>query len=212
MRAHIGIFAVSFILILAFILSSSILSDTTLAACTSQSPCCCQTYQESGQRRCFNSGLCCDIGTTNEFWNPTSCYNFTIDVSYSGFFRIGQKSPISVIITNLGAYTDSYSLTYQIDSINPQFILLETNGATQLNGVARLETAAVKPKVTILSTLASGNILVNITSMTDPRISKLVSILIIGGDLPYSLPEFNFLALIIILGAAGMIYYKKVGA
>ena len=199
------------LLILFIVFSSTLLSlNIVSAACTPSNPCCCQTYADSGQKRCYDSGICCDISTTNEFWNEISCYNFLVSISSPGIFRVGQKTPVSVVITNNGAYTDSYTITYQVSSLNPSLILVDTIGATSLNGIAKLESVSAQPKVTILSTLASGNILVNVTSVVDARFSKIATIQIIEGDLPLSLPEFNSLAILLLLGIAGVVYYKKV--
>lgn len=177
------------------------------AACTPGNPCCCQTSPSSGQRRCYNSGICCNVGNSNEYWDPESCYNFEINIEGSGLFIAGQPNFINLYIKNIGAYTDSYNISTVISSSNPQLIILEV--PNEVLHVIPGETRVVKPRITILSTTVTGEI--NFTAISRAYSSRQRSAVftILRSDLPYNLPEFNNILFLLIVISSTIIYYIK---
>ena len=177
-------------------------------SCSSTSPCCCYTTQGGAQRRCYSTGVCCAIGTPDEYWSSGSCYSATIIATGPGIYAIGQKTPITILITNNGAYADTYNLSYTIESSNPNLIILDITGATTLT-VGAGQTGNVVPTVTVLSTGVSGKIIVNVTSVSDPTQWRTANVTIIEGYLPFSLPEFSSVWIILIIVLSGFAFYLK---
>ncbi len=165
-------------------------------SCSPSSPCCCKA-PNTDQRRCYSDGVCCAIGTSNEYWTLGSCYAFTLTVSGPSTFEVGKKTDIIVTIRNGGSYPDSYDLKYTLISDNPNLILVETNNAYSMSvGIGQVN--AVFPKVTLLSSNANGILMVNATPASDATKWKTANITIIEGYLPFSLPEFSNISIIIL--------------
>lgn len=193
---------------ISFIFLFIILINHVLALCTSQDPCCCQTYPESGQKRCYNSGVCCDVGSPDEFWDPETCYNFNLTVSRPKVFRVGQETPITLYLKNTGAYTDNYYLSNTTSSPNPQLIILEFS-VDEVSDVAPGETRLLNPKITCLSATATGDINFTARSESYPLRERSALFSIIECGLPLSLPEFNDILILAIILSSTLIYYFK---
>ena len=76
------------------------------------------------QEKCYedDDGECC-MG----YWYP-GCYDFEVDVSGPTYFRISQKTPVTLYISNIGSYPDTYGV--EAVSSDPSRILVDMSGAS----------------------------------------------------------------------------------
>jgi len=157
--------------------------------------------------KCYNSGICCQMGTSEEYWSSTGCYRFKTWVKPEKMmFTLGSKTQITLYIENMGSYTDIYDVTYKIDSSNPELIKVDLTGASTTGNMAHGEIKKLHPRITVLSTDANGDVNFNVTSRGDPSLSQIATLHIIQSDYPVSLPEFSLLGLIEILVLVVIIY------
>jgi len=176
------------------------LIELVISSCT---PCCCQPAP-GVPKRCYNSGYCCRIGKPDEYWDPVSCYNFTVWVEpKSAAFVVGKKTPINLYIENTGDYTDNYGITYTIDNAN--LALVDITGISEVKDVVPDEIRKVNPRITVLTSLLEGYVRFNVTSDSD--ISKIARLYIRESELPLSLPEFDFFGMIEMIILVGIIYF-----
>lgn len=184
-------------------LFSLYLMRTVLSAqCT---PCCCQTAPESGQYRCYNSGVCCLIGTDYEYWDPVSCHGLKMWVEpEKAMFTVGTKTRINIYIQNIGDYTDSYDI--EVTKI-PDLVLVDIIGSEVAEDLSPLEIKILHPRITVLSATATGDVEFKGTSRTDPTVFETANLEIYEGELPLSLPEFGFFGTIFMIILAGIVYF-----
>jgi len=185
------------------------LINIVYSACTRETPCCCQEYP-GGEKKCFTEGYCCYVGEEREFWNPISCFDFMVWVEPTrSMFTVGSKTRINLYIKNLG-YADNYYVTHNITSDNPHLIQVDMTGVSPVNDVAYEETRIVYPRITVLESHTTGVVFFNVTSETNMNVSRNATLTILeGGDLPLSLPEFDFFGLIAIIFLASYLYFRK---
>lgn len=174
-------------LILIIFSSFLVFIPSVLSACTISNPCCCVN-------QCRVSGACCKMGTPEEYWSPTGCFDFEVWVEPTIMkFTIGKKVSINLYIKNVEEYADRYNISYWIESTNPSLISVDLTGITPTEYVTSGELKVLKPRITVLSTSASGTVWFNVTSWGNSSLQKNASLLIQESDLPLSLKEFNFL-------------------
>ena len=197
-----------------FLIIFSLFSLNLMTLGLSQAPFCCQTAPGSGQYRCYNSGICCNVGKSNEFWDPSSCHNFEMWVEpKSMMFTVATNSRVNLYIKNTGTYADKYYLDYKIEnSENPS--LIQVVISKFLDGDSKTKDSAnsgqiltLYPEIAVLSTEARGDVFFNATSEGDPDIKRNVTFTILESDLPLSLSEFDFLGLIVMMILVGIIYF-----
>ncbi len=161
---------------------------------------CCKD-PNTGQEKCWDYGECC-----NGFWY-ISCHDFTISVSGPNVFRVGQKTPVTVYIENTGAYSDSYTLTYEVRDCNPDLVQVDMTGADQITNLGPGEIGKVYPRITVLASTVTGTVRFNATS-TKPE-TKYDDLLILESDVYLSLPEFSGIYFIQLSLLIGIIYFLK---
>ena len=160
------------------------------------------------QKKCYDTGECC---TDAGIWYP-SCYDFEIGVSGERSFKVGEKSPVIVYITNKGSYADSYGMAYEIISTSPNLILVDMTGAALIKDINPGETKRVYPQITILSSTATGKVIFTAASQARPAVQKSAELYILESDNYLSLPEFSilgFLSLILLVGIFRYISIKR---
>lgn len=139
----------------------------------------------TGQDKCYSTGMCCD-----GYWYP-HCYNFELDVRGPPAFRIGQKTVLLLYVKNTGTYSDSYDISYHLTSVNPSLILVDMEGASEATNVDPGEIVTLYPKITILSSLASGTLTFKGVSRSMPTLERTTDFLINEASGYLSLPEFS---------------------
>ena len=149
---------------------------------------CCRD-PDTMQKKCYDTGECC---TEADIWYP-SCYDFEIGVSGARSFKVGEKSPVIVYITNKGSYVDSYGMAYEIISLNPNLILVDMTDAALIKDINPGETKKVYPQITILLSTVTGRVKFTATSQERPAIQKSAELPILESDKYLSLPEFSIL-------------------
>ena len=153
---------------------------------------CCQTSPESGTFKCYDSGVCCKIGTEDEYWNPVGCFDFLVWVEpESGQFTVGKKIPVNLYVKNIEEYTDKYNISYSIVSPNPSLIDVDILGISPTDSVLPGEVKIFYPRITIKSVGTSGIVWFNVTSWGDSNVQKNTSLTILPSGEPVSLDEFN---------------------
>ena len=162
---------------------------------------CCKD-PSTGQDKCYatGDGECC-----GGYWY-LSCYNVEINVASSGIFRVGQKTQVIVYIKNTGYYTDSYTLSYSINSPFSSQILVDMTGATQISNLTPGEIKRVYPRITILSSLVTGTITFTVQSQSKPSLQRSATLTILESDAYLSLPEFSTIFLIQLTLFVGVVY------
>jgi hypothetical protein len=154
------------------------------------------------------------MGSSDEFWDLTSCYAFSLSVSGPRVLKTGYPTPINVYLENTGAYSDSYELSYSLNSINPNLIIIIINETDPeetkivVPDVSDWETRTINPRVKVLSTTATGEITFTGKSMASSK-EKSAKFIIIESDLPFSLPDFNSILILVIIAFSTLIYYYK---
>ena len=183
-----------------FILSFILFIDIVFSACSRTTPCCCED-------RCWIEGVCCKKGLPNEYWHDTGCYDFEVWVEPNRMrFMIGKNTPINLYIKNIEEYTDRYDVTYEIkDTANPALIEVDIIGITPTDYVGP-ETKKLQPRITVLSSKATGKVFFNLTSYGDPSVVRNASLIIISSEFPISLIEFNYSWFLVLIILAGMLY------
>jgi hypothetical protein len=149
------------------------------------------------------------MGTYKEYWDPNGCFDFEVWVEPNKMaFTIGRKTNVNLYIKNLEAYSDSYNVSYWIDSPNPSLISVDLIGVTPTEIVFPFSTEKFYPRITILSAQASGTVWFNVTSSGNPGIQRNASLDISSSGMPISLPEFNsnFFLLLLLMILSGLIY------
>jgi hypothetical protein len=178
-------------------------------ACSPSAGCCCNSTIPS-QKKCYTSGACCKIGTSDEYWDSVGCYNFNAWVQPNRIMlTLGTKTPVILYVDNTGGYTDTYDVNYRITSGNPSLIVVELTGVTPTGSVASGEIKMLYPRMTVLSTGNSWDVTFNVTSRVDPSIYKNTTLTILEGDYPLSLPEFGIFGIIEMLILVVTIYIIK---
>jgi len=194
-----------FFMISLFLVSFNLI-NFVYADCTREIPCCCQEYP-GGEKKCFTEGICCYIGDPREFWNPVSCFDFMVWVEPTrSMFTVGKKTAVNLYIHNLG-YTDNYHITRNVTSDNPHLIQVDLTGVTPVYGIAFDETRIVYPRITVLESHTTGQVLFNVTSESNPGVFRNATLTVIESELTMSLPEFEIFGLFVIILLAGAIFY-----
>lgn len=165
---------------------------------------CCQIAPRQ-QKRCWSTGICCNKGSTNEFWAQITCYDFALWTSGARSFRVGEKTTIFLYLENNGSYVDSYNIS--IESTNPSLILVDMTGVSNVSDVKPNDKKTLQPEITILSTTADGTITFTGVSRGDNSIVRSATVKILQSDYAFSLPEFNSLLLIQLLFFVSIIYF-----
>lgn len=191
-------------LLISVFLIAPYLVSAQVPSCSPSTPCCCKT-PDTDQRRCYTEGVCCAIGTQNEYWTIGSCYTFSLQVSGPSSYIVGKKTDIVVMINNLGAYADNYDIAYTLFTDNPSLMSLDTTDAITMS-VSQNQIKGVFPKLTVFSVNANGMLMVNATSNGDPTQWRAANITITEGSLPLSLPEFSDFMIIILILLSGFAY------
>lgn len=201
-----------------FLIVFSLLSLNLMALGLSQTTAfCCQTAPGSGQYRCYTTGTCCNVGKSNEFWDPVSCHNFEIWIEpKSRMFTVAMNTRVNLYIKNTGEYPDRYYIDYNISSDNPSLIqvviskFLDGDGKTK-DSANSGQILMLYPEITVLSTQATGDVIFNATSegaiSEGVLITRNTTLSILESDLPLSLSEFGFLGLIGMMILVGIIYF-----
>jgi hypothetical protein len=159
----------------------------------------------SGQRKCYSTGICCLTGD-DQYWNPVSCRAFNVWVRPNKLmFTLATKTPVALYIENKGAYTDNYIVNFDKFPKNPS-VIVDLTGVTPTGTVAPGEIKKVFPRISVLATITSGEVVFMVNSTQDPALQVNASLNIIESDYPVSLPEFNLFGLIEILFLAGFVY------
>lgn len=57
------------------------------------------------EAKCWASGICCKIGTAEEYWDPTGCLEVWVEPSVFTS-TVGRKTPINLYIKT--TYADDY--------------------------------------------------------------------------------------------------------
>jgi len=150
-------------------------------------------------------------GTAWEFWDPESCFkfNFWVEPKVS-MFTVGIETPINLYIQNIGAYADDYVIT--ANSSNPFLFRVDMSGASSVSNVDIGVIRRVYPTITVMATGVSGWVFFNATSQGNKNITRNATLTILESNLPMSLPEFNFLGIVVIIILAGIVYsfFKKI--
>lgn len=174
--------------------------------CEPDTPCCCRPSPESPEKRCYVSGVCCNIGGSNEYWDPESCYNFDVWVSGPSTLVVGEPTDISLYIKNTGALTDSYDISYKVDPSN-SFIIVNLD-QTNSGDVSQGEIKVLTPTVTVLFSGASGEVNFRIRSV-NRGLQKNAVYKINESELFVSLPEFSTIFVIALVVASVIIFKTK---
>jgi len=187
--------------LIVFLMMFFNLIQLVISSCT---PCCCQTASGSGQYRCYNSGICCRIGTAQEYWDPVSCYRFTAWLEpHRAAFVVGQKTPINLYIENTGVYTDSYDITYTVSDAT--LVLVDITGISSVKNVVPEEVRLVNPMITVIrKDHGTVDFIINSDSGLPPQ---SVTLTILESELPMSLPEFGLYGMSGMIILAGIIYF-----
>ncbi|MDI6826813.1 MAG: hypothetical protein QMD36_06590 [Candidatus Aenigmarchaeota archaeon] len=160
-----------------------------------------------GQRRCYASGVCCLQGTADEYWHPVSCRDFNVWVRPERMmFTLAAKTPVNLYVENKGAYTDSYIVDYEKIPNDPN-IIVDLAGVTPTGSIAPGEIKKLYPRIAVLSTITSADVIFIVNSTQEPTLQKSATLHIIESDYPVSLSELNLLGLIEILVLVGVIYF-----
>jgi hypothetical protein len=168
---------------------------------------CCQTTPGSGEYRCYNSGICCRKGKSDEYWDNVGCFDFNFWVEPSSMtFTIGKKTKVNLYIKNTGSYDDNYTIDYIIVGVNPALIQVDMSYVTPTGIVDSGTIKTLYPTITVLSSEVSGSIVFNATSQGKPTLYENTTLAVRGG-LPLSLPEFDFLNTLWLIILAGVVYY-----
>ena len=146
---------------------------------------CCKD-RASGESKCYSTGYCC-----NEYWYETPCFSFNTWVEGPSMFRVGQQTPVSLYVENTGAYTDSYDVTYEVQSATPNLIIVDMRGATTISDVFPDEIDVAYPRITVLSSTASGYVVFRVTSQGNTSVQKTATLRIVESDSYLSLPELG---------------------
>lgn len=164
---------------------------------------CCKD-PDTGQDKCFSDGQCCD-GT----YDPFTCFKFEMWVEpKNAILTVGKRTNVNLYIHSLCPYPDNYNLTYNITSPNPALIQVDLNGFDYIKDVGRREIRVVYPSITILASGVTGTkIFFNATSEGNNTVQRNATLTLISSDLPLSLPEFDSLALLVIVFLVGIIYF-----
>ena len=183
------------LILITFLFSLLILNNANAGFCCND--------LNTGQKKCWNNGECCG---TPGYWYE-SCYNFEIEVKGTNVFRVGQKTPIVLNIKNTGLWSDSYTITDppEIDSENPNLILVDMAGQTEIINVSYGQTKLVYPKITVLTNTITGIITFTGTSVNAG--SKSADFNILDSDNYLSLPEFSSIIFIELIILSGAVYY-----
>jgi hypothetical protein len=177
------------------------------AQCNQINPCCCQTEQGSGQKKCYVDGWCCNIGhPVREYWDQISCYSFNVYVFGPATLIVGNPTFVNLNIENSGGLADSYSISYVVDSPNPTQILVNLD-RTEVGPVAPGQTEMLQPKVTLLFAGARGDIIFYVRSKNAGE--KTATYTILQSDMFTSLPEFNSAILFLLVGVSTFIFYRR---
>ncbi len=161
-----------------------------------------------GEKKCYNSGVCCLMTTPSEYWHPSGCYGFDTWVKPERMmFTLGTKTPVALYIENKGSYTDSYTIDYT--TTNQELIKVDLTGVTPTGSVAHGEIKKLYPRIMTLYSELTGDVIFNVTSQGDPSLNKTATLNVIQSDFPLSLPEFGIFELILMIILAGILYYQS---
>ena len=166
---------------------------------------CCED-PETGQKKCYSTGQCCD-----DLWVPV-CFWFDVWVEpTSRMFTVGESTTVNLYIHNVCPYPDNYDVTYDIIVGNPNLIKVDLTGFECVEDVGPKEIRVIYPRITILEKSATGSILFNATSEGNNTVYNNATLTVLQGDLPVSLPEFDYMGLFVIIFLIGILYfiYKK---
>jgi len=166
---------------------------------------CCED-PETGQKKCYSTGQCCD-----DLWFPV-CFWFDVWVEpKSRMFTVGESTTVNLYIHNVCPYPDNYDVTYEITAGNPNLIKVDLTGFEYVEDVGPKEIRVIYPRITILEKSATGSILFNATSEGNNTVYNNATLTVLQGDLPVSLPEFDYMGLFVIIFLIGILYfiYKK---
>lgn len=138
--------------------------------------------------------------------SPEDCHRFKFWVEpKSSMFTVGRETSINLYVQNIGFYGDDYVIT--ANSSNPPLFQVDMSGASSVNDVNVGEIRRVYPTITVMATGVAGQIFFNATSQGNQNITRNATLSIIESELPMSLPEFNFLGMVMIIILTGIIYY-----
>lgn len=170
---------------------------------------CCNS--DSGQRKCYSTGICCLEKTDDEYYSPTSCRDYAVWVKPDRMmFTLAVKTLVNLYVENKGSYTDNYTVGYDMNPKNPA-IIVDLTGYTSTGSMSPREIKTLHPRIAVLSAATTGDVIFMVNSTQDPSLQKNATLHIIESDYPLSLSEFDLLGLIEMLFLAGLVYllYKK---
>jgi uncharacterized membrane protein len=120
-------------------------------------------------------------------------------------FTVGRETSINLYIQNIGGNDDDYVIT--ANSSNPLLFQVDMSSASFVDDIKAGEIRRVYPTITVMATGVAGQIFFNTTSQGNENITRNATLTIIESELPMSLPEFNFLGMIVLIILTGIIYY-----
>jgi len=183
--------------------------EIVLSSCA-DSPCCCNNIV-GGQKRCYTSGACCRTGAWDEYWDETGCRDFNVWVEPKRIMlTLGTRTAVMLYIDNIGGYSDSYHVDYEITSVNPSLINVDLTGVQPTGSVGPVgpgELITTLPIITVLTATETWDVTFNVTSLGDPNMYRSASLTIMQSDYPLSLSEFGILGLIEILILVVTVYF-----
>ena len=194
-------------IIVYFIISFIFFIEIGQSSCTISSPCCCNNTI-LGEKRCYTSGGCCRSGLWDENWDENGCRDFNVWVQPKRIMlTLGTKTSVILYVENAGDYTDAYDVDYEINYPNPNLIKVDLTSVTPTGDVASGYIKYLYPRITILSTTGTFDLIFNVTSRGDPNMYRTTSLVIMESDYPLSLSEFSILGLIEIIILVFTIYF-----
>jgi hypothetical protein len=150
------------------------------------------------QEKCYIDGECCA-----GYWYP-SCYDFDFDIFGPRSFRVGQPTPITIYLQNIGALSDSFTITVVND--NPTWVEVDMTDANSVSNLVQGNSIRLYPKIKVLSSTATATLNFIVTSLTSGD-SKTKTFYITETDYFLSLPEFSVIGFIEMISLIGIIYF-----
>lgn len=170
---------------------------------------CCGTETDPAARKCYATGMCC-----NNYYVPTSCYDFEVKVYGPGSYIVGTRTPILVQVENTGFYGDSYTLGYRIEGdldgnppTNPAVIRVDMDGYEKME-LERHSIKFAEPKVTVISTTANDCVIITVTS-DSTGVEKSDGTCIVDAQASIALSEFSWPGFLLIFVLAGSVFFVK---
>ncbi len=179
-----------------FMFLSFILIINTVGAFCAKDP--------SGQWKCYTTG--CKVG---DYWR-SGFYDFSVWVEGSRIFRIGEPTRINLYIRNEGCDNDKYTVTHSIlGSVLVDFPSpFETDTISATGGISSGtgETKTYYPEIKVLSS-SPAQVNFTVTSQGNSTLPpKTATLDILESDYYLSLPEFNLLAMFVMVVLAAVVF------